>query len=145
MTMVADSDRRVHLICAKTIGVLERNILNGERGLLAQYKGIAEYKPNGSGDVRLPHIAYETAKGNKIIYLAGYDDKSKWKDVLGGQYGCVMVDEINIANIDFLRELIHRREYMLATLNPDDPSLPVYDAVSYTHLDVYKRQDISAR
>lgn len=127
MTMVADSDRRVHLICAKTIGVLERNILNGERGLLAQYKGIAEYKPNGSGDVRLPHIAYETAKGNKIIYLAGYDDKSKWKDVLGGQYGCVMVDEINIANIDFLRELIHRREYMLATLNPDDPSLPVYD------------------
>ena len=46
---------------------------------------------------------------------------------LGGQYGCVYIDEINTADIEFLREVSSRNEYMMGTLNPDDPSLPVYD------------------
>lgn len=126
MLRVADSNRRVHLICAKTIGVLEKNILNGELGLLTQFEGVAVYNPRGAGDTRLPHILYQTPRGEKVIYLAGYSDKSKWTDVLGGQYGCVLIDEINIADMEFVREIFHRREYLMATLNPDDPSLPIY-------------------
>ncbi len=38
-----------------------------------------------------------------------------------------MIDEINIADIEFVREIFHRREYLIATLNPDDPGLPVYE------------------
>jgi hypothetical protein len=127
MIRVAESSKRIHLLCAKTIGILEKNILNGDVGLLAQYRGVAEYNSNGGGDVRLPHIAYQTPNGEKIIYLAGYGDRTKWQDVLGGQYGCVMIDEINIADIEFVREIFHRREYLIATLNPDDPGLPVYE------------------
>ena len=56
MLRVADSNRRVHLICAKTIGVLEKNILNGELGLLTQFEGVAVYNPRGAGDTRL-HIS----------------------------------------------------------------------------------------
>lgn len=126
MLMVADSSKKVHLICAKTIGVLEKNILNGELGLLAQFDGVAEYNPRGAGETRLPHIIYQTPNGEKTIYLAGYSDKTKWTDVLGGQYGCVLIDEINIADMEFVREIFHRREYLMATLNPDDPSLPIY-------------------
>jgi PBSX family phage terminase large subunit len=46
--------------------------------------------------------------------------------VLGAQFGCVYIDEINTADIEFIREMSTRNDYMLATLNPDDPSLPVY-------------------
>ena len=47
-------------------------------------------------------------------------------DALGGQYGCLYIDEINTADIDFVREAAMRCDYLMATLNPDDPSLPVY-------------------
>ena len=36
------------------------------------------------------------------------------------------IDEINTAHMEFVREAIMRAEYTLATLNPDDPALPVY-------------------
>lgn len=36
------------------------------------------------------------------------------------------IDEINTADIDFVREASMRCDYMMATLNPDDPSLDVY-------------------
>ena len=37
------------------------------------------------------------------------------------------IDEINIADMDFVREASMRCDYLLATLNPDDPGLPVYE------------------
>ncbi len=45
---------------------------------------------------------------------------------MGSQFGCVYIDEINTANIEFVREISTRNEYLMATLNPDDPSLPIY-------------------
>ena len=45
---------------------------------------------------------------------------------LGGQYGCVYIDEVNTANIEFVREVSARNDYLMATLNPDNPDLPVY-------------------
>lgn len=62
----------------------------------------------------------------KMIYVMGYGDKQKWKKALGGQYGCLYVDEINTADIEFVREASMRADYFMATLNPDDPNLPVY-------------------
>lgn len=56
----------------------------------------------------------------------GYDTKDKWENALGGQYGCVLIDEINTADIEFVREISTRNEYMIATLNPDSPDIPVY-------------------
>lgn len=58
--------------------------------------------------------------------MLGYDNKDKWENVLGSQFGCVYIDEINTANIDFVREISTRNDYMMATLNPDDPNLSVY-------------------
>lgn len=52
--------------------------------------------------------------------------QKKWKDALGGQYGCLYIDEVNTADIDFVRESSMRCDYLMATLNPDDPTLPVY-------------------
>ena len=71
-------------------------------------------------------MKFYTSNGDKTIYVLGYGNKKKWKKALGGQYGCLYIDEINTADIDFVREASMRCDYMMATLNPDDPSLEVY-------------------
>ncbi len=75
---------------------------------------------------KIKNILFHTSKGDKIIYIMGYGDKKKWQKALGGQYGCLYIDEINTADIEFVREASMRCDYFMATLNPDDPSLDVY-------------------
>ena len=126
MLMVAKSDIKYHVISGTDTGTVEKNVINSERGLLEQFEGIAEYYGNGKGNIKLPHIEYQTATGIKIIYVCGYDNKKRWQKVLGGQMGCVYIDEVNIADMEFLREITHRCKYMMTTSNPDSPDLPVY-------------------
>lgn len=126
MLRVAMSDKKDHVIAGADIGTVEKNIINSELGLIAQFDGVTSYHASGKGNIRLPHIRYQTTKGEKIIYVCGYNDKTRWKKVLGSQMGCVFVDEVNIADMEFMREITHRCEYMITTSNPDDPSLPIY-------------------
>jgi PBSX family phage terminase large subunit len=121
MFMVSESDKKQHVIASKTTGTAEKNILQSDHGILWMYPN-ATYHGNGDKDIKIPHLKFE----GKIIYILGYDDVSKWKMVLGSQFGCVYIDEANTANIEFLREVSTRNDYLMATLNPDDPSLPVY-------------------
>lgn len=121
MRMVSRSEKKLHILAAKTVGIAEKNIINQDNGILDLHRN-ATYYGNGTGEYRLPHIKFE----DKVIFVIPYGDKSKWALVLGGQYGCVYIDEINTADIEFVREISTRNEYMLATLNPDDPDLPVY-------------------
>lgn len=126
MLMVASSTRKDHVIAGADIGTVEKNIINSELGLLAQFDGLAEYHPSGKGKTRLPHVSFKSPNGNKVVYVCGYDNKAKWKKVLGSQMGCVFVDEVNIADMEFLREITHRCDYMMTTNNPDDPTLSVF-------------------
>ncbi len=121
MRMVSASAKKLHIIAAKTTGVAEKNIIQQDNGILDLHRS-AVYYGNGDKDNKLPHIKFE----DKIIYVLGYDNRDKWELVLGSQFGCVYIDEINTANIDFVREISTRNDYLMATLNPDDPSLPVY-------------------
>lgn len=121
MRMVSESPKKLHILAGKTTGTAEKNIIQQDNGILDLHRN-AQYFGNGDKDNKLPHIKFE----GKIIYVLGYDNKDKWKNVLGSQFGCVYVDEVNTADIDFVREVSTRNDYLLATLNPDDPSLPVY-------------------
>ena len=121
MRMVSASPKKFHLIAALDTGTAEKNILQQDNGLLDLHRN-AVYCGSGDAACKLPHIKFE----GKIIYVFGYGDRARWKKILGGQYGCVFIDEINTADIDFVRELSTRNDYLLATLNPDDPDLPVY-------------------
>lgn len=121
MRMVSASPKKLHIIASKTTGTAEKNIIQQDNGILDLHRN-AEYFGNGDKDNKLPHIKFE----GKIIYVLGYDNKDKWQNVLGSQFGCVYIDEINTADIEFVREISTRNEYLMATLNPDDPSLPVY-------------------
>lgn len=121
MRMVSASPKKLHIIASKTTGTAEKNIIQQDNGILDLHTN-AKYFGNGDRDNKLPHIKFE----GKIIYVLGYDNKDKWQNVLGSQFGCVYIDEINTADIDFVREISTRNDYLMATLNPDDPSLPVY-------------------
>lgn len=121
MRMVSASRKKLHIIASKTTGTAEKNIIQQDNGILDLHSN-AVYCGNGDKDNKIPHIKFE----GKIIYVLGYDTKDKWENVLGSQFGCVYIDEVNTADIEFVREISTRNDYLMATLNPDDPSLPIY-------------------
>lgn len=120
------SNKKQHGISALDIGTAEKNIINKDLGILDFFGSDVEYYPNGHGNEKLSHLVVHTSKGDKIVYVFGYNDTTKWKKALGGQLGCLYIDEVNIADIDFVREAFMRADYKMVTLNPDDPNLPVY-------------------
>lgn len=122
----AASSKRLHVLAGLDQGTIEKNIITKELGVLDDFGDLVEYWPGGRGEDRLPHLLLHAPGGDRKIYVMGYADKARWKKALGGQYGCLYIDEINIADIDFVREAAMRCDYLLATLNPDDPGLPVY-------------------
>lgn len=126
MLKVALSPKKLHILAADDTGAAEKNIIQKDLGILDDFGVLVEYKGNGSGEYKMPHLLFHTSDGDKIIFVVGYGNKRKWRDALGGQYGCLYIDEINTADIDFVREAAMRCDYLMATLNPDDPNLPVY-------------------
>lgn len=126
MLKVAKSDKKMHVMASKTTGVCEKNIIQKDYGIIDVFGDLVRYNGNGDKDNKIPHIRYQTPNGEKIIYILGYDNVDKWKMALGSQFGCVLIDEINTASIDFVREICTRNDYLMATLNPDDPNLSIY-------------------
>lgn len=121
MRMVSLSKKKIHVIASKTVGKAEESIINKDFGILDIHSD-CEYCGNGDKDNKIPHLKFE----DKIIYVLGYDTRDKWEMVLGAQFGCVFIDEINTADIEFVREISSRNDYLCATLNPDNPKLPIY-------------------
>lgn len=126
MLRVAASPKKLHIIASEDTGTAEKNIIMKDFGVLDDFGVLTEYNGNGSRDVKIPHIVFHTSGGDKIVLVLGYGDKKRWKKALGGQYGCLLIDEINTADIEFVREASMRCDYLMGTLNPDDPGLPVY-------------------
>lgn len=126
MFMVAKSNMKYHVIGGLDTGTVEKNLINTEMGILRVFDGLVKYNGNGTSQIKIPHLVYNTPNGEKIIYVVGYDNKKRWQKVLGSQSGCVYLDEINTADIEFVREIWHRARYRLATLNPDDNNMPIY-------------------
>ena len=126
MLKVAESPKKIHILSGLDLGTVEKNIIQKELGILDDFGALVEYNAAGKGGNSMPHLLLHTPNEDKIIYVLGYDNKARWKKALGGQYGCLYIDEINIADMEYVREVTMRCDYLLATLNPDDPALPVY-------------------
>ncbi len=126
MLKVASSKKKYHIVAAADTGTAEKNFINKDLGIIDDFGKLCRYNGNGSKDEKIPHILFHTSSGDKIIYVMGYGNKEKWKKALGGQYGCLYIDEANTADIDFVREAVMRADYIMMTLNPDDSNLPIY-------------------
>ena len=118
MLKVAESPKKLHILAADDTGAAEKNIIQKDLGILDDFGVLVKYKGNGGGGYNMPHILFRTSGGDKIIFVVGYGNKRKWKDALGGQYGCLYIDEINTADIEFVREAAMRSDYLMATLGP---------------------------
>lgn len=126
MLRVAESPQRLHVLAGLDQGTVEKNIITKELGILDDFGDLVEYRPQGGGEDRMAHLILHTSGGDRKIYVLGYADKARWKKALGGQYGCLYIDEINIADMEYVREAAMRSDYLLATLNPDDPTREIY-------------------
>lgn len=126
MLKVADSPKKLHILSGLDLGTIEKNIISKELGILDDFGDLVTYWPGGHGQYSLPHLEFHSPGGTKIVLVLGYDNKTRWKKALGGQYGCLYIDEINIADMEYVREVTMRCDYLMATLNPDDPGLPIY-------------------
>lgn len=124
---VKASKKRQHFIAGLDLGTVEKNIIAKQDGIL-DFFGPNEvaYFGNGNVNYNLPHLEVKSEYGQKIVFVFGYGDASRWKKALGGQFGCGMIDEANTADMDFVREVAMRSDYLLMTLNPDNPNLPIY-------------------
>lgn len=127
MLKVAHSSKKIHILSGLDLGTVEKNIINKELGILDVFGSRVTYWGGGRGEHSLPHLEFNTGEEQKIIYVLGYDNKTRWKKALGGQYGCLYIDEINIADMEYVREVVMRCDYLMATLNPDNPDLPIYE------------------
>lgn len=117
---------KASIISGLDTGTIEKNIINAELGILDIFGSIVQYNGGGTSKVKQSHLVVHGKYGDKIVYIFGYGDRAKWKKNLGAQYYATYIDEVNIADIDYVRETVMRSDYTMMTLNPDDPNLPVY-------------------
>lgn len=110
--------------------VARRNLVDNPNGFKDMYAG---YVREGTDNRKGNHLVFTDSKGiEKYIYVFGYSDRSRWKDVLGGTSGGGVIDEINTANQDFINEVFRSfasvdNWWLGATLNPDNPDLDIYN------------------
>lgn len=78
-----------------------------------------------------PHIRVQTKTGLKRIYLGGYSTKRDWTKILGLNLDGLHIEEISIANDDFIREAFVRASrfdhgWLTATTNGGIPEQIFY-------------------
>lgn len=119
--------RNQFVIAGKDLPTLEKMVIQNPASFYNLYKPICTYKQAGEGGARIDVI---TPNGLKTIYLLGYDNASRWKQILGLTVYGFNVEEINIANDDFIDELFLRvfrnGGWLLCTSNGGDPDSKVY-------------------
>lgn len=124
---VKKSKKKLHIIAGLDIGTIEKNIIESDFGILKVQGKRVKFYPRGKENISLPHLRLVGEDGEiKIILLVGYDTETRWKKILGGQYGCVYLDEMVIAPISFVRQIFMRSDYCLGTGNPNNPDWPIY-------------------
>ena len=126
MFRVSTSKKKFHILAGLDLGTVEKNIIQKDNGIIATFGALVEYKGDGDKEYKMPHIKFKTSDEEKIIFVVGYDNKARWKKILGGQYGCLYIDEFNIADMEFVREVWMRCDYRIVTMNPDDPNKECY-------------------
>jgi len=92
-----------------------------------KYIEVMKYKQNGTGGSR---IEWKTPNGLKRIYLAGFDNKARYKTILGMTMYGFWADEIQTAHDDFITEMFTRlardKGFLVTTSNAGLPDQKIY-------------------
>lgn len=125
---IFDSPEKRHLIGARDLDAIRNNILKADTvGLLETHPDVEMIRDSIGGNF----LRLKTPKGIKEIILVSYSDKSSWKKILGGSFGIVYLDEVNIADPNFVRETFARQlnadnPLTIMTTNGDNPDHFIY-------------------
>lgn len=119
-----------HLISARDYDTINNNILqcNGF-GVISMHGARFKLKKDRVGSY---YIAFKNIKGDDCrILMAGYSNASSWKKILGGTICNILIDEVNIADKQFVEECFARQTnaenpLMIWTLNGDNPDHFIY-------------------
>jgi PBSX family phage terminase large subunit len=129
---VLDSDEELHLIAANDLDSINDNILDGEHGLYSMFPGLLEITRDEIGGYYLAVKSnIPDRPNNKKILLVGFSTANKWEKILGKTIGCILIDEVNTANKQFVDECFARqasanKPIQLWTLNGDVPTHWIY-------------------
>ncbi len=124
-----------HLVASYDTDTLNNNILIADGfGFLTKFKRYcSQLKKDKIGAY---YIEVNSGKfGIKKISLCTYANKAKWKKVLGGSIECILIDEVNIADPQFVNECYSRQvsfehAFTVYTLNGDSPTAPIYEHIN---------------
>lgn len=123
----APANKNQFMIAGQSTPVLEKMYIQNPASFYNIFNDICEYKQQGKGGSR---IEVRTPSGPKFIYLVGYDNARRWKDILGLTIAGSLIEEINIANDDFIAELFIRTfrnsGFLYASSNGAEDTLRVY-------------------
>ena len=131
---VIKSKAELHCMAAKDLDSIRDNLLEGDNKFLSLFGDAVKIV---GGQMGSKYIEMQTNNGVKKILLAGYDNKKTWTKILGKPIECFLIDEINIADQQFIYESFARQfsfnnPFTVATLNGDDPDHYIYqDYINY--------------
>ena len=127
--MATGDDQTQFVLAGESVPVLERMYIQNESSFFNIFGAICEYTKAGQGGAKII-ISMGSDRMDKIIYLVGYDNKKRWTGILGLTIHGFNIEEINIADEDFVSEAFIRTfrnsGFMYATCNGGDPDLLVY-------------------
>lgn len=123
-------------IIGSTVPILERTIIDNPISFYNKHKYVYKdgkayqvmfYKKSGKGGSR---IEWHTPRGVKRIYFAGFDNKARFKQILGMTIYGIWCDEIQTAHDDFISEMFTRlardNGFLITTSNGGLPDQKVY-------------------
>lgn len=125
---VSASNNMQFMIAAADGVVAYRNLLDNRLGFLDIYSNARKGTDTSKGQ----HLIFLDCEGReKIIYIVGFRDKARWQKILGSTIGGILIDEINLADPDFIAQVYRSGGsvedwFLLATLNPANPDLEIY-------------------
>ena len=126
-TFNTEANKSQFIIAATSTTVAEKMFVNNPAAFVNLFPKVCEYKKQGTGGSR---IEIQTPTGLKTIYLVGYDNKSRYKQILGlGVHG-FLIEEAHIAGDEFIQEAFTRlyrdNGYMYLTGNAGLPDQLIY-------------------
>lgn len=93
------------VIAASSTSTAEKMFIQKPTSFFNIFNVVCKHYSMGTGGNR---IVMTTPSGEKIIYLVGYDDKARFKTILGTDIGGFLVEEIHVASKEFIREMFTR-------------------------------------
>jgi hypothetical protein len=127
--LTEDDTRTQFVLAGESVPVLERMFIQNESSFFNIFKPLCTYIRAGEGGARVK-VSMGKGRKEKVIYLVGYDNKKRWRSILGLTIHGFNIEEINIADDEFISEAFIRvfrnGGFMYASCNGGDPDTPVY-------------------